>query len=158
MVMNKSARKTRELAQQLGKLTEAQAALGWGVILVLAALLGAIYLNQTSQIAATGRRVQILQDDLDTLKRENAELEQQIAQAQAVERLMAEAQRLGFVPAQPGDIEYVVIPNYPSGTAEPTPSATPTPGVPPFESMRAALWRALENSIYTLIRGASGEQ
>lgn len=106
-------RQARELARRLGLLTEAQAAAGWGVIVVLAALLGAIYLNQASKIAAIGRRVQIEQLELDEVKRVNAELERQIAESQALERLDAEARRLGFVPATPADIDYVVIPNFP---------------------------------------------
>ena len=50
-------RQARELARRLGLLTEAQAAAGWGVIVVMGALLGAIYLNQASKIATIGRRV-----------------------------------------------------------------------------------------------------
>jgi hypothetical protein len=95
-------------------LTEAQAAAGWGVIVVLGALLGAIYLNQASKIATIGRRVQMEQNELDEVKRANAELERQIAEAQSLERLDAEARRLGFVPSTPADIDYVVIPQYPT--------------------------------------------
>ena len=38
------SRQARELARRLGVLTEAQAAAGWGVIVVLGALLGACLL------------------------------------------------------------------------------------------------------------------
>jgi hypothetical protein len=100
-------------------LTEAQAAAGWGVIVVLGALLGAIYLNQASKIATIGRRVQMEQNELDEVKRANAELERQIAEAQSLERLDAEARRLGFVPSTPADIDYVVIPQYPTGERRP---------------------------------------
>ena len=72
-------RQARELARRLGLLTQAQAAAGWAVIIILAALLGVIYLNQTSKIATIGRRVQREQADLDEIKRQNAELEQRIA-------------------------------------------------------------------------------
>ena len=56
------ARQTREQLKRLNALTEAQAALGWGVILLLAALLGTVYVSQASRIATVGRRVQILQN------------------------------------------------------------------------------------------------
>lgn len=108
-------RQARELARRLGWLTEAQAAAGWGVIIILAALLGAIYLNQASKIAAIGRRVQIEQSELDDYKRINGELERLIAEAQALERLNTEALGMGFRPATPEEIEYLVIPEYPVG-------------------------------------------
>ncbi len=114
-------RQARELARRLGQLTQAQAATGWGVIIILGALLGAIYLNQTSSIATIGRRIQEEQGELDDLKRENAELERLVAEAQELERLDSEARRLGFVPSTPADIDYVVIPNYPM---EPAPEPT----------------------------------
>ena len=107
-------RQARELARRLGLLTQAQATAGWGVVLILATLLGAIYLNQASKIAAIGRRVQREQAALDLIKRENADLERMIAEAQELDRLDAEARRLGFVPATPADIDYVVIPEYPT--------------------------------------------
>lgn len=158
--MRRSTRQTRELTRQLGKLTEAQAALGWLVILILVALLGAIYLNQTSEIAAAGRRVQILQDELEVTKRVNGEIERDIAEAESLDRLQAAAAALGFTPAGPDDIEYLVVPDYPAEEAspplrtEPTPTAEPAPAA---ESMRDALTLAVENGFERLFRGESGE-
>lgn len=155
-------RRKREQAKRLTWLTEAQAALGWGVILLLVALLGTIYLNQASRIASIGRRVQAKQNELEELKRENATLERQIAEAQSLERLQQEAIRLGFAPAQPEDIEYVLIPNYPAVTREPVaatvtpPTETTTSGLPP-EKMTEAIWLALKASINDLVRGEASE-
>jgi hypothetical protein len=161
----KSSRQARELARRLGKLTEAQAALGWAVILLLAAVLGAIYLNQASRIATVGRRVQIEQSDLETFKRENNELERRIAEAQTLETLQQRAITLGFRPADGEEIEYLVIPNYPVATVEPplerlptaSPSAAATP-TPAIETMAQALWQALINGTQDLVRGESHEQ
>jgi len=75
------SRETREQARQLSWLTEAQAAVGWAIVLVLSALLGTIYLRQASQIAAVGRRVQAMQFQLESIKRESTAVEQQIAEA-----------------------------------------------------------------------------
>ena len=157
----RSARQTRELARRLGWLTEAQAALGWGVILVLAALLGVIYLTQASRIAAVGRRVQILQNELIDLKRENAELERQIAEAQSLERLQDMAVRQGFAQALPDDIEYVTVSNYPAATDEPIlKTATPEPVAisQPPTTLPEAIWLAMQQSVGDLIRGESHEQ
>lgn len=152
-------RQARELARRLGLLTQAQAATGWAVILILGALLGVIYLNQASKIAAIGRHVQRVQADLDEVKRTNAELERQIAEAQALDRLETEAQRLGFVPAMPSDIEYIVIPNYPTEPAversEPTgPLVQPEPPA----SMWEAIILAVRNLGIDLTRGEANEQ
>ena len=154
-----SARHTRELARRLGWLTEAQAALGWGVILVLAALLGVIYLTQASRIAAVGRRVQILQNDLIDLKRENVELERRIAESQSLEQLQDMAVRQGFAQAVPDDIEYITVANYPAATAEPiltavTPEATAVNQQPPA-TMSEAIWLTVRASVSNLIRGES---
>lgn len=159
-----SMRQKREKAKRLSWLTEAQAALGWGIILVLIAVLGTIYLSQASRIAVTGRRVQMLQNELETLKRDNAEIERTIAESQSLERLQQQAQDMGFVEAQPGDIEYLVVPDYPEATAvSPTlaadPAVTPEPVlVPPPETIEEALWLAIQDSVSDLIQGEAGEQ
>lgn len=151
-------RQARDLARRLGLLTQAQAAAGWAVIIILGALLGVIYLNQSAKIATIGRRVQREQGGLDELKRQNAELERLIAEAQALERLDAEAIRLGFVPSTPADIEYIVIPNYPS---EPAPQPAPAlesaeRPVPPETFWEAAVLTIRDLGI-DLTRGEANE-
>lgn len=133
-------------------LTEAQAALSWVVILALVALLGAIYLFQTSRTAAVGRRIQNLQNQLDEVKRDNASLERDIAEAQALERLQAEAARLGFVPAQPEDIEYLVVPDYPQ-LANQTDSIEVQPAPQPIESIDEVFYLVIEKSFSNLVEG-----
>jgi len=155
---NQSARKTRELSRRLSKLTEAQAAMGWGVILLIVMCLGAIYLNQSSKIAAVGRHVQQLDYALGEIQHENARIERDIAEAQAVERLQQEAARLGFVTAQSSDIEYKVIPNYPAGA--PTGSTLTTEETERTrspETMKEAILIILRSRLDDLMRGESGE-
>ena len=150
----KSARKARERSRRLGWLTEAQAALGWGIILILVALLGVIYLGQASRIATVGRRVQFLQAELDALQRDNGALEREIAGEQSLPKLQQEALRLGFSQANPAAIEYVIIDEYPVATpAAPLPSPTPMP--PPPETMGEALWLAVRGSVTGLMQGES---
>lgn len=153
MAEGKSRREKRQKARRLNALSDAQVALGWFVILALAALVGAIYVSQASRIAGAGRQVQILQNRLDDLKRQNADLEKDIAEAQSLEWLQQEAVRLGFVRAAPEDIEYMVVEGYPQATApSPPPSPTPTP-TRPAESMSEAIWLALRGSLDGLVRG-----
>jgi cell division protein FtsL len=156
--MSRSSRHTRQLARRLSKLTEVQAAVGWGLILLVIALLGVIYLNQSSRIAAVGRRVQTLQYDLSVLQRENADIEREIAQSQSILRIQEEASRMGFVTAQPGNIEYLVVPNYPS-VALVTEEEVQTSVEPSsIESMKGGLWLVIETGLNELMRGESREQ
>ena len=154
----RSSRQKREQARQIKRLTEAQAALGWGVILLLSALLGVIYLSQASSIATIGLHVQNLQEELDILKRDNAALQRQIAEAQSLERLQQEALRLGFVQAQADQIEYIVVPDYPTTPAAVEPAATPAVTPPPPDTIGDVLWLSLGNSIQNMIYGEAGEQ
>lgn len=150
---NKRRSKTDQ-KRSLIKLTEAQAVLAFGVILALGALVGAIYLFQASRIATVGRQVQTLQNDLDNIKRENAELDRGIAEAQSLETLQEAALRMGFVRTGPVNIEYLVIPDFPGAMAQTlTPEPTPLP-VPP-DSISEAVWLAIKASISNLVRGES---
>lgn len=154
------SRRKREQLKRLTWLNETQVALGWFVILILVALLGAIYLNQASRIASVGRRVQVLQNDLESLKRENAALARQIAEAQTLDKLRQEAIRLGFVPARPADIEYIIIPDYPfasePATGIVTPEVTDIEIAPP-DTMSEAIWLALKGGVNNLTYGEAGE-
>ncbi len=151
-------RQARELARRFGLLTQAQAAAGWAVIIILGALLGVIYLNQISKVATIGRRVQREQAQLDEIKRQNADLELLIAEAQALDRLDDEARRLGFVPSTPDDTDYIAIPNYPS---EPAPergeatTAVEQPQTP--ESMWEAIVLTIRDLGIDLTRGEANE-
>jgi cell division protein FtsL len=135
-------------------LTEAQAALSWGIILALGALLGTIYLYQASRIAGVGRHVQDLQNELDNVKRVNAELEREIAEGQSLERLQAEAESMGFVRARPEDIEYLVVPDYPTAINQGPPQEIVEPPKP-IETITEALLITFQESINDLIRGES---
>ncbi len=156
--MSRSSRHTRQLARRLSKLTEVQAAVGWGLILLVIALLGVIYLNQSSGIATVGRRVQDLQYDLRVLERENADLERDIALSQSISRIQKEAVRMGFVTAQPDNIEYLVVPDYPSVdliTEEQVQTSIESSSI---ESMKDGLWLVIESGLSELMRGESREQ
>lgn len=154
------ARQTRDQFKKLNKLTEAQAALGWGVVLILATLLGTIYLTQASRTATVGRRVQILQNELIDLKRENGALEQHIAEAQSLDRLQAEALRQGFIPANPDDVTFLIVPDYPVGEGYDPFAVVPeaTAVAPPIGTIEEALYLYFTGQVNALMRGEAREQ
>jgi hypothetical protein len=158
MTERRSRREKQQEAQRQSVLSDAQVALGWFVILILAALVGAIYVNQASRIASSGRRVQMLQDELDELKRKNAMVERSIAETQSLARLEQEALRLGFVRANPESIEYLVVTGYPS-VVEAVEAEQPPPAaaITPVETIGEALRLLLERRSSSMVKGASGE-
>ena len=153
-VSPKEQQSKTEKRRSLLWLTEAQAALSWGAILVLAALVGAIYLFQASRIASVGRQVQGLQGELDEVNRINGNLERDIAEAQSLDRLQQEVLRLGFVRALPSDVDYLVIPNYPSEINIKPGAGIPVPSEP-VDNAGEALWITIESSMSDLFRGES---
>ncbi len=153
-VAHHSNKSSTEKRKSLLRLSEAQAFLTWGVIMILASLVGAIYLYQASQIAGVGREVQELQYELDEVKRISADLEREIAEAQSLDRLQEEAVRLGFIRSNPEDVDYMIIPGVPSqDTPELKPELVTEPE--PVESIRDALWITLQSSIGALEQGES---
>lgn len=153
-VAHHSNKSRTEKRKSLLRLSEAQAALTWGVIMILAALVGAIYLYQASQIAGVGREVQVLQYELDEVKRISADLEREIAEAQSLDRLQEEALRLGFIRSSPENVEYMIIPGVPPQTSpELKPEIVTQPE--PVESIREAMWITLRSSIGALEQGES---
>jgi cell division protein FtsL len=147
-------RSKSEKRRSLLWLTETQAALSWGAILILAALVGAIYLIQASRIASVGREVQELQWELDEVKRVNNEFERDIAEAQSLDRLEEEVKRMGFIRAQPDDVVYLVVPDFPTEVTTVDKIET-VPRLEPVESIGEALWLSFESSINELFRGES---
>jgi hypothetical protein len=153
-IAGKSKKLKSEKRKSLFVLTEAQAVLTWGVILALAAMVGGIYLFQTSSIATVGRTVQVLRSDLDEVKRFNSVLERDIAEAQSLVRLQEEALRLGYIKAQPTDVEYMVIPNYPVDVPVSVTEAKDARSDVP-ETIGEALWIYIQSSVGGLMRGES---
>ena len=155
--VNRSRRKLQGQLKRLVWLTETQAALGWGVILFLAAIVGTVYVSQAGRIAATGRHVQQLQARIEDLKRENAHLARDIAEAQSLDRLEADARQLGFVRAGAEDIEFVIVPEYPMEPILPTPTPDPVltnrPEAP--ANIREALWLMISTRFTRLVTGES---
>jgi cell division protein FtsL len=69
-------------------------------LVVVLTLVAALYLMLVSRTAARGRHIQQLQAELFRLRRENEQLEVQIASAGSVSRLRERAVGLGFVLAE----------------------------------------------------------
>jgi hypothetical protein len=152
--MSASKQANKERKKSLVKLTEAQAALGWVAVLLIMGVLGYVYLNQASKIATVGRRVQSLQAHLDEARRVNASTERSIAQEQSLERLRMRSAELGFAPAQPGNIEYLVVTGYPQENAS-GPAPLKEEGPLPVDTLSEAIAQTFRARMDDLVRGES---
>ena len=80
--------------------------------LVLVAMVAGIYLNITVRATLAGREVQVLQNEIIDNRRKNSDFETQLASLSSIESMQKRADALGFQPADPADITYVVVPGY----------------------------------------------
>jgi cell division protein FtsL len=85
--------------------------------LVAVSMVAGIYLNITVRATLAGREIQLLQSKLIDDRRKNFDLETQLAGLTSVESMQSRAKALGFQPASPEDITYVVVPGYAPQTA-----------------------------------------
>jgi hypothetical protein len=85
------------------------------LLMALGGLLAGLYLWQASEIATTGRRIEMLRQRKLELERENAELVNQIAIEGSIPRLQERAAQLGFVPTN--QAEFLPVTDIPPDTA-----------------------------------------
>ena len=85
--------------------------------LVAVSMVAGIYLNITVRATLVGRQIQTLQGKLIDDQRANSDQETTLAELNSVESMEKRAKALGFGPADPGDITYVVVPGYMPQTA-----------------------------------------
>ncbi|NWF69638.1 MAG: hypothetical protein HXY40_11185 [Chloroflexi bacterium] len=88
-----------------------------GVGVLIAIVMGALYLSQVAGFASTNRELEQLIAERDELERINEQLRAEIASFQSVPRLLARAQELGFSPAPPDRIEYLLVEGYDANRA-----------------------------------------
>jgi hypothetical protein len=78
-------------------------------VVVLVAVIGALYLAQASRTAAAGRRLQELESQRQRLEQQNAQLRAEIAALRSVPRLTHEAEAQGFHQATASEVQYLVV-------------------------------------------------
>jgi len=82
------------------------------VSLIATALIAALYLNVSARAAITGREIQSLEAEINTNQRINADLETRIAMLLSTNELERRAREMGFYPAEPYELEYLVVAGY----------------------------------------------
>ncbi len=121
----------------------------------LTALLGMIYLTQSSQATMTGTRMIELQDRYERLRRENAQLTLEIAQLTAPERMATIATRGGLHPPTITQTVYIPVKNYP--VLPPKTQTRGEPINPPPSNSLELLWNELLSRLGLLSNGRTVE-
>jgi hypothetical protein len=120
----------------------------WVVLFLLGTvavgMITGIYLDVTSRAALAGRETQNLEADIAAAQRDNADLETQLAVLLSTKTLRDRAEKLGFVPAAPEDVTYMVVQGYfppqPVDMASTTSSSTHSPALDPRFSQSLFGW------------------
>jgi hypothetical protein len=88
----------------------------WIVLFLLGTIsvgmVAGIYLNVTSRAALAGREVQVLEAEIADAQRGNADLETKLAELHSTSKMLERSEAMGFVPAAPEDVDFMVIPGY----------------------------------------------
>ncbi len=94
-------------------------------LILLVGFLATLYLTANSRGTATTYRISALEAEQTRLERDNAALRLQVSQAQSLDRIQAEATKLGMVPADPKQVMYLDVQVEASTVQRPV--GTPTP-------------------------------
>jgi hypothetical protein len=123
--------------------TQTQAVAAWSVTLLVVMVIGGLYLTVASRAAAAGRDLQRLEVRKTALALETDRLRARLAELRSVDRLVQRALVLGFQPAQPGQIEYLAVNDYPyaAQTSAP-PRAAEVPAMPENSLAQLSDWVA----------------
>jgi len=93
----------------------------WLIIgFLLLSTVGWLYLFQASTVTSVSLEVSTLRHQITDLSRQNDVLRARIAEAEAMDRIQHRAAELQMAPTAPANIEYLVVPNLPPLTEEPS--------------------------------------
>ena len=97
----------------------------FSLVVVLVALIAGVYLNVTARAATIGREIQVMEEDILELQRDNADLENQLGLLTSIRTMERRAEDLGFQPINPAEVLYITVPGYAGRQAA---SLAPPPG------------------------------
>ncbi len=117
----------KQAVPQMPWRSPAQAAAVIGLAAVVAIIIGALYLAQATVTATTGSELLELESTRSFLQRANSDTLSQIALKRNISILKGRAQELGFQPAGPDQLDYIVVKGYTPFRDTPTPQATAVP-------------------------------
>lgn len=108
------------------------------------AMVAALYLNVTAQAAIHGRAIQDMGAEMIVIQRNNADLQTKLAELTSNSLMEQRAQTLGYLPMDPSQMEYVIVPDYSAPKPDILASAPPlkpsAPAIPPEYTQSLLEW------------------
>lgn len=80
--------------------------------LVLVTAITGVYLSISAQAATTGRKIQFMENDIDEINNEIADLTTALASTRSTEKMLTKAENLGFKLLDSNQAKYLTIPSY----------------------------------------------
>ena len=96
------------------------------LVVVVLAMVAALYLNVTSRTAIAGREIQDLNDSIASSKQVSSDLQTQLAGLTSASSMEKRAREMGFRPVEPAELEYLVVPGYVARVAIDLSSSSPS--------------------------------
>ena len=82
------------------------------LLVVVLAMVAALYLNVTSRTAIAGREIPDLNDYIAASQQVSSDLQTQLAGFTSAASMEKRAREMGFRPVEPEELEYLVVPGY----------------------------------------------
>jgi len=80
--------------------------------LVLVTAITGVYLSISAQAATTGRKIQFIENDIDEINNEIADLTTVLASTRSTDKMLTKAKDLGFKLMNTNEAKYLEIPGY----------------------------------------------
>jgi cell division protein FtsB len=94
---------------------------------VLIAMVAFFYINVTARASAIGRSIQLMQSEIEVLRRDIVDLETEMALLTAHTMMLDRAADLGFYKVDPDEVIYLLVPGYHGRQPVSLGSSTPPP-------------------------------
>ena len=122
---------------------------------VTLAMVAALYLDVTAQAAIAGREIQDLTAAIAASQQASADLQTELAELTSASVMEERAKDLGFIPIEPNEAEYLVVPGYAAPkpnilAAAPQPQLS-APSIPPEYTQSLLEW--LDERVSSGVRG-----
>lgn len=84
----------------------------FSLCLIFIALVASVYLNVSARAAQVGRKIQVMQAEIERLDREIEDKQSRLAMILSSEEMEARARNLGFQPFDQEEVIYLKVPGY----------------------------------------------
>ncbi len=82
------------------------------LVVIVLALVAALYLDVTARAAVAGREIQGMRFEIAAIQRSNADLETELGKLTSTAVMQRRALELGYRAVKPGELDYVSVPGY----------------------------------------------